>query len=119
MQDFSDDIINRVWEKAKVVPGVNSNLYRKDEHNAWIKRDNYANTKMPLSFGWCIEYIKPITSGGHPKIENLRPMHWENLDQPNTEKVCGKVTSYHDVNVYVNEKQLKRSLKEKKTQNEK
>ena len=38
---FSDNEIQKVWNKAKKIDGEDASLYRKDYAGAWIKRDEY------------------------------------------------------------------------------
>jgi hypothetical protein len=73
---FSDVTIQAVWEKGKIVSGYNSNLWRKDACNAWMKRDEYGNTSS--SYGWEIDHIKPAAQNGSDSLYNLQPLQWEN-----------------------------------------
>ena len=41
MANFSEDTIQKVWTKAKIVPGNDSNVWRKDQCDAWIGRKFY------------------------------------------------------------------------------
>lgn len=59
---FTEEQIQKVWEKAMVVRGNNSNDYRKDECGAWIARKQYGNRNS--SYGWEIDHIKPQSKGG-------------------------------------------------------
>lgn len=72
---FNEQIIQQVWEKAKVVDGYNSNLWRQDFANAWICRDAYGTTR---NFGWEIDHLRPISNGGSDDIANLNTLHWRN-----------------------------------------
>lgn len=54
---FSDDEIQKVWNKAKKIDGQDSSRYRKDYAGAWIKCDEYGNTGSTL--GWEIDHRKP------------------------------------------------------------
>lgn len=73
---FSDEIVNRVWEKAKEVPGYNINVRRKDTCGASIVKSAYGNTNS--NYGWQIDHIRPISHGGGNELSNLQPLHWEN-----------------------------------------
>lgn len=68
--------IERIWQKASVVQGIDSNLYRKDSAGAWIYR--YAYEDMDSIFGWVIDHIFPKALGGDDNLINLRPMNWVN-----------------------------------------
>lgn len=73
---FTEEQIQKVWEKATVVGGNDSNVYRKDECGAWIARKQYGNRNS--SYGWEIDHIKPQSKGGGDELSNLRPLQWEN-----------------------------------------
>jgi 5-methylcytosine-specific restriction endonuclease McrA len=75
MPHFNDDIINDVWNKAKVQEGNNPAIWRKDFAGAWIRRDQYGKTSM---YGWEIDHLKPSSMMGKDDLNNLWPMHWEN-----------------------------------------
>lgn len=61
MAKFTDEQINTVWKKAKIVNGKDSDKYRKDSADAWIQRDQYgAEEKL----GWEIDHIFRESLGG-------------------------------------------------------
>ena len=76
MADFSDELIEQVWQKAKIVSNNNPDIFRQDYAGAWIRRDLYRerNTK----YGWEIDHCKPTSKGGSDDPENLYPLHWRN-----------------------------------------
>ena len=73
---FSDDEIQKVWNKAKEIDGEDASVYRKDYAGAWIKRDEYGNTESTL--GWEIDHRKPVAKGGADDFWNLDPLQWNN-----------------------------------------
>lgn len=73
---FSDDEIQKVWNKAKKIDGEDASLYRKDYAGAWIKRDEYGKTESTL--GWEIDHRKPVAKGGADDLTNLDPLQWNN-----------------------------------------
>jgi len=73
---FSEDTIKKVWDKAKTVPGNDTNVWRKDQCGAWIGWSYYGNRKS--QYGWEIDHITPESEGGGNEISNLRPLQWEN-----------------------------------------
>ena len=75
MANFTDEQINTVWEKAKIVNGKDPDIYRKDSANAWIQRDKYGTEEQ---MGWEIDHIFPKSLGGDKKDINLQALQWEN-----------------------------------------
>lgn len=75
---FSNEIIQKVWEKGLVVQGMDPHLYRKDHCGAIIRRDMYLNRGSSRSMGWEIDRIRPLSQGGSDGIHNLQPLQWEN-----------------------------------------
>lgn len=73
---FSDSTVEAVWNKAKIVPGINQSEWRKDITGAWIQRTKYGDRKS--NFGWEIDHIKPVAKYGSDDLANLRPLQWEN-----------------------------------------
>ncbi len=73
---FTEQQIQKVWEKANIDPNNNPNDFRKDACNAWIQRSQYGNRDS--IYGWEIDHIKPKSDNGTDEISNLRPLHWEN-----------------------------------------
>jgi len=78
----SDDIVQKVWEKGRIVPGNDPNVWRQDECEAWIGRKEYGNRNS--QYGWEIDHITP---GGSDLLFNLRPLQWEN----NVDKSSGRL----------------------------
>lgn len=75
MANFSEEVINSVWEKATKVANNDPNIWRKDFAGAWIRRDHYGKE---LTYGWEIDHMQPVSQGGTDDIGNLMPMHWRN-----------------------------------------
>ena len=73
MMSYSEEDIQAVWEKGRIVSSNDPNVWRKDECDAWIKRTKYGNRDS--QYGWEIDHIDPK---GSDEIENLRPLQWEN-----------------------------------------
>lgn len=72
---FNEQIIQQVWDKATMVKGYNSNLWRQDFAGAWIRRDAYGTM---MNFGWEIDHLCPTSKGGSDDIDNLNALHWKN-----------------------------------------
>lgn len=83
---FTEDTIQKVWEKGSVVPNNDPKVWRKDQCAAWIARNKYGNRNS--QYGWEIDHIKPKSEGGGDELSNLRPLQWEN----NTSKESGRLT---------------------------
>ena len=73
---FTPNIIQQVWNKAKIVDGYNPEIFRKDPCGAWIIRNKYGATDNP--YGWVIDHVYPKFLGGDDNLRNLRAMHWRN-----------------------------------------
>jgi hypothetical protein len=69
----SDEVIRKVWEKARGMTELSPEEWRRDECGAWIKRDQYGHPHA--EFGWKIENV---SVGGPETVENLRPFHHAN-----------------------------------------
>ena len=70
---FTDEEIRAVWNKGKVTTNNDPNVWRKDQCDAWINRNQYGNRDS--NYGWEIDHINP---NGGDNIANLRPLHWKN-----------------------------------------
>ena len=74
---MDENLIQHVWEKGRVIPHYNPDLFRQDAAGAWMIREQYGNTDS--MFGWEIEHIYPHALGGTDALLNLRPMQWMNI----------------------------------------
>jgi len=83
---FSNETIQRVWEKGTVVPGNDPIYWRQDQCKAWIGRNHYGNRNS--EYGWEIDHIEPESDGGSDELSNLRPLQWQN----NSSKQDGRLT---------------------------
>lgn len=70
---FTDEVVQEVWKKGKLLDDFDENVYRRDDYGAWIMSDEYGNRSS--KFGWEIERIDP---NGGDEINNLKPVQWSN-----------------------------------------
>lgn len=75
--NFSEKMINSVWEKGSVVSDFDPDSIRQDCCGAWIVKNEYGRQS---DFGWGVDYIYPLSLGGADEIDNLRPMQWQNKE---------------------------------------
>ncbi len=68
MGGYPDEVIQKVWERARSVAFADPGKWRLDYHWAWICRRDYGNARSP--FGWQIEREAPT---GCDLLCNLRP----------------------------------------------
>lgn len=70
---FSNEMVARVWEKARGTTELSTETWRKDECGAWINCEQYGHEHS--DFGW---KIVNVSVGGPDVLENLRPFHHAN-----------------------------------------
>lgn len=71
--EYSEQLIQQVWEKGRGSGDADTSLWREDECGAWISRPDYG--KADSDFGWKIVNVTP---GAPHTLENLRPFHHRN-----------------------------------------
>lgn len=71
----TQQLIDAVWDKAAIIPGYNSDVWRKDFAGAWINKNAYGTTGP---YGWEIDHRMPQARGGSDTLPNLFPCQWEN-----------------------------------------
>ena len=71
---FSNEEIQKVWEKGSVVTGKDPSQWRKDQCSAWIGRSFYGNRDS--IYGWEVDHIDHDTDNN--SLANLRPLQWKN-----------------------------------------
>jgi len=72
-EKFSEETIQVVWNKGRIVSGYDPSKYRKDICSALIARSRYGDRNSKN--GWEIDHIDP---NGSDNLDNLQPLQWEN-----------------------------------------
>jgi hypothetical protein len=98
MAIFTETQIEQIWQKASIVNGYDSSVWRKDFAGAWIKREYYG---IQGQYGWVIDHLKPVVLGGTDEIDNLNPLQWQNNrsksdNYPNFQTI---ITSEKNINI--------------------
>ena len=78
---FDQNTVDRVWEKAKPIPGKDPALYRKDAAGNPIYKPSYGKDS---EMGWEIDHKYPVSDGGTDNPRNLQPLQTDE----NREKDC-------------------------------
>ncbi len=99
MANWTDEMIQNVWEKGKVATNYDSSKFRKDECGAWICRNKYGDRDS--IYGWEIDHITPESEGGRDELSNLRPLQWKNNVNKQAGRLKCPVTSSEKINVDV------------------
>lgn len=73
---YSNEDIERIWQTARKVEGMDARMVRKDPCGAWIVRDKFGMSDN--EYGWEIDHIYPCALGGDDNLVNLRAMHCAN-----------------------------------------
>ena len=74
--NVTQELLLQVWKKAKVEPGFDENMFRKDACGAWIVWDKYG--VQDNMYGWEIDHRRPKVMGGTDSYDNLFPVHVKN-----------------------------------------
>lgn len=92
---FSEEQKNAAWQKARIVPGSDPRISRKDACGAWIRWGDYGNTES--QWGWEVDHIYPRALGGTSNLSNLQALHWRN-NRAKSDSITGFVPAVVAVN---------------------
>jgi len=73
--DYTNEIIQKVWEKATPVEGYDENILRQDPYGKWIVRNHCGDKDSDLS--WEIDNYNSSFLNDGESLENLRPVQWK------------------------------------------
>jgi len=68
-------MIDAVWQRGRLIPGENPNVWRTDCYGNMIFYADYGN--IDSVFGWLIDHVVSPVYGGSDDIENLQPVQWK------------------------------------------
>ena len=75
-RSFSEEEKRAVWNKAQLVVGYNPAFVRMDICGNLIEWKDYGNRNS--RYGWEVDHILAVASGGGDEFSNLQPLQWEN-----------------------------------------
>ena len=64
-----------IWNKGRVIEGLDPKVWRMDCFGNFIKWDEYGNRNS--RFGWEHDHILPVSWNGSDRLDNLRPLQWK------------------------------------------
>lgn len=81
-ENWEEETKKAVWNKAKIIPGYDENVWRRDSCGLVIMYREFGNRETDL--GWEVDHITPVIHGGTDELENLQALNWNaNEDKGN------------------------------------
>jgi 5-methylcytosine-specific restriction endonuclease McrA len=64
------------WNRAKIIPNFDQNVWRWDCFGTPIKWGDHGDRDS--EHGWEIDHVMPLSKGGVDEHSNLQALHWRN-----------------------------------------
>lgn len=71
---YSQNDLQKIWEKGSPVKGKNPELYRRDVNGDMMYKPSYGKTS---EMGWEVDHKNPKANGGTDSMRNYQPMNWK------------------------------------------
>lgn len=73
---FDSATIAAVWNKGRLIPNYDQDIWRHDMCGAVMKHAEHGNTQS--QYGWEVDHIRPVARDGGDELANLQPLQWDN-----------------------------------------
>jgi 5-methylcytosine-specific restriction endonuclease McrA len=71
---FSDEVVDKVWDKGTKIRGKYPDLYRRDAAGKEIYKPSYGKNSEK---GWQVDHKNPVSKNGSDNLRNLQPLQTE------------------------------------------
>ncbi len=76
MSGISTKLLDQVWQKAGLIPGMDPEKVRRDEQGSIIRKSEFNNESS--IYGWCLHHLRPFWEGGNNDLGNVTPLSCTN-----------------------------------------